>query len=145
MKPRDFRTLAFTLVGNNDEADLRSAISRGYYAAFHVASDFFTALGFRVPNAEQAHAYLRLRLSNCGDPHVVRGRRRLNRLRQQRNLADYDLRHPVSSASALSEVREGGKIIDLLDALIPGPRLTQIRDTMIVYERDVLKDVTWHP
>jgi len=145
MNPRDFRTLAFTLVGNNDEADLRSSISRAYYAAFHVASDFFTALGFRVPNAEQAHAYLWLRLSNCGDPHVVRGGRRLNRLRQQRNLADYDLRQPVSSTSALYEVQEGDEIIDLLDSLSAGFRLTQIRDAMIVYERDVLKDVTWRP
>lgn len=33
----------------------------------------------------------------------------------------------------------------ILDAAWSEPTRTSITDTMKVYERDVLKDVTWHP
>jgi len=145
MNPREFLDLAITLLGNSAAADLRSAISRAYYAAFHVTRDFLMALGFLVPNADKAHAFLWLRLSNCGDARFVDVGVRLNDLRSNRNVADYDLGRPISWTEAESNVRTAEDLIDILDALTPGPRLTQIRDAMIVYERDVLKDVTWRP
>jgi uncharacterized protein (UPF0332 family) len=145
MNPREFWDLAITLLGTSAPADLRSAISRAYYATFHVAREFLLALGFQVPNAEKAHAFLWLRLSNCGDARVVDVGVRLNDLRSNRNVADYDLGHSISWPTAESDVRTAEDLIDILDALTPGPRLTQIRDAMIVYERDVLKDVTWRP
>jgi hypothetical protein len=35
-----------------------AAVSRGYYAAFHVARQFMEDLGFLIPRGDQAHAYL---------------------------------------------------------------------------------------
>jgi hypothetical protein len=69
----------------------------------------------------------------------------LKDLRRQRNHADYDLQRTIRQAMARSEVQVAEDLIHLLDSLSVEPRRTQIRDAMIVYERDVLKDVTWRP
>jgi uncharacterized protein (UPF0332 family) len=132
-------------LGSSDQADLRTAVSRAYYAAFHVARDFLTALGFQTPNGEQAHGYLWLRLSNCGDAKVAQAGHRLKDLRRKRNQADYDLQRTIRQGIARSDFQIAADIIRLIDSLTALPLRTQIRDAMIVYERDVLKDVTWRP
>lgn len=68
IRAKEFLTLAETWVEGATEAEWRSAVSRAYYAAFHEARVLLRGLGFRVPRGDQAHAYLWLRLSNCGDP-----------------------------------------------------------------------------
>jgi hypothetical protein len=40
--------------------------------------------------------------------------------------------------------RVSDQVIQALDAALLEPTRTQITDTMKLYERDVLKDVTWH-
>ena len=69
---RDFLVVADALAAAGTEAAWRSSISRSYYAAFHAAREFMTGLRFRVPAADQAHAYLWMRLSNTGDPAADR-------------------------------------------------------------------------
>ncbi len=144
MNGRDFLLAAKLLLPAPLEAAWRSAISRAYYAAFHVARQLLEDLGFRVPFGEQAHAYLWLRLYNCGDPQVRLVGRRLNDLRRERNWADYDLQRTVRQAHAAGQVQLAEQIIQSLDAISPAMR-TQITDAMKIYERDVLKQVTWHP
>jgi hypothetical protein len=68
MTGHDFLPLAMRLAVGATEADWRTAIRRAYYAAFHVARQLLIDLRFAVPHADRAHAYLWLRLSNCGDP-----------------------------------------------------------------------------
>src|SRR5207244_7709329 len=113
----------------------RSSVSRGYYAAFHAARELLEDLGFTVPRGERAHAYLWLRLSNCGEPQVQDAGRRLNTVRGQRNRADYDVRASFSRRTADGQVRIGEGIIQVLDTAILEP--TQITDTMKIYERNV--------
>src|SRR5438876_12306521 len=91
MNVRDFLTLAQSLLAESTEAAWRSAVSRGYYAAFHVARQLLKDLGFVVPKAERAHAYLWRRLSNCGEARVQNAGRELNDLRGDRNQADYEM------------------------------------------------------
>jgi hypothetical protein len=67
MNPRKFLSQARRLARANAEEDWRSAVSRAYYAAFHVARELMEGLGFTVPYADRAHGYLWLRLQNCGD------------------------------------------------------------------------------
>src|SRR5205807_1980650 len=64
MNPQEFLALARSLAAGGTEAAWRSAVSRAYYAAFHVARELFGALRFTVPYGDQAHRYLTLRLSN---------------------------------------------------------------------------------
>jgi uncharacterized protein (UPF0332 family) len=145
MNWRDFLLLATRLAAGSTEADWRTAVSRAYYATFHVARRLLADLNFTVPRADRAHQYLVFRLSNSGEASVERAGRDLETLRRLRNRADYDempaLTQPQAAAAA--QLAEG--IIRALDAAHQEPVRTQIRDSMIVYERDVLRDVTWRP
>jgi uncharacterized protein (UPF0332 family) len=145
MNWRDLLLLAARLAGDAGEAEWRAAASRAYYAAFHIARNLLSDLSFVVPRADRAHQYLALRLSNCGAPGVSQAGRDLDTLRRLRNRADYDARPPFSQTEAAASVRVAEHILQVLDSARQEPTRTQITDTMRVYERDVLKDVTWRP
>src|SRR4051794_10116309 len=105
MNARDFLEVAWDWVGGTREAEWRSAASRAYYAAFHVARELLQGCGFDVPATEQAHAYLWLRLSNANHPDVTDAGSKLQELRAHRNWADYDLSRPFSQVFAVERVR----------------------------------------
>jgi hypothetical protein len=46
---------------------------------------------------------------------------------------------------ARNHIQRADEIIQALDAATVEPIRTQITNAMKIYERDVLKDVTWHP
>jgi uncharacterized protein (UPF0332 family) len=70
MDALEYLRVAELWVHGTSEAEWRSAVSRAYYAAFHVARQLLLACRFRVPQAERAHSYLWLRLANSGDANV---------------------------------------------------------------------------
>jgi uncharacterized protein (UPF0332 family) len=145
MSPRDFLDLAAALITGAHEAEWRSAVSRGYYAVFHVARTLLRQCGFMVPKGDQAHAYLWLRLSNSGHPDVDQAGQELRELRKMRNEADYDLDFPLAHNTALGHVQLADTVFDLLETAKGEPSVcTRITDAIKVYERDVLKQVTWH-
>ena len=145
MNWRDFLSLAARLATEATEADWRSAISRAYYAAFHATRHLLADLNFTVPRADRAHQYLIFRLSNCSEPIVEQAGRDLETLRRLRNRADYDEAPSVTQPQAIAAVRRAEDVIRHLDSARSDPVRTRIRDAMVAYERDVLKDVTWHP
>jgi uncharacterized protein (UPF0332 family) len=145
MNWRDFLLLATRLASGTTEADWRTAVSRAYYAAFHVARSLFANLNFTVPRADRAHQYLVFRLSNSGEPSVEQAGRDLETLRRLRNRADYDEAPGLTAPQAVAAVQLAEGIVQALDAARKEPTRTQLRDAMIVYERDVLHDVTWRP
>jgi uncharacterized protein (UPF0332 family) len=145
MNWRDFLPLAARLAAGATEADWRTAVSRAYYAAFHVARRLFADLGFSVPRADRARQYLVFRLCNSGESAVERAGRDLETLRRLRNRADYDETPALTQPQAAAAVQIAEGIIQVLDAARQEPARTRNRDGMIVYERDVLQDVTWHP
>lgn len=142
---RDFLNRANTLVNGTTEGEWRTAVSRAYYAAFHVPRELLIDLNFRVPHAERVHGYLWLRLANAGDADVQEAGNRLNALRRERNRSDYDAHLTLHQAMARNHIQRAKGIIQALDAAAIEPIRTQITDAMKIYERDVLKDVTWHP
>ncbi len=145
MNWRDFLILASRLSTGANEADWRTAVSRAYYATHHIARQLFTDLNFAVPRADRAHQYLVFRLSNCGESAVERSGRDLETLRRLRNRSDYDDFPAVLATHATAAVQLAQDIIHVLDAARQDPARTRMRDAMIVYERDVLRDVTWRP
>ena len=146
MKAHDFMDVAWEWVGGLSEAEWRSAVSRGYYAAFHVARDLLQECGFMVPEAEQAHGFLWLRLASAGHPDVEEAGRRLRYLRSLRNWADYDLHRPFSQSLAVAWVQKAEDIIQVLEAVPAAPTtIAQITAAIQLYERNVLKQVTWKP
>ncbi len=142
---RDYLGLAAALRDGATEAKWRSASSRAYYAAFHIARRLLLRLGFAVPRAERAHAYLWLRLANAGHADVEIAGNRLNHLRGERSAADYDEHRAWGRLLAARHVRTAEDIIQALDAAAVEPIRTQITDALKIYERDVLHDVAWHP
>jgi uncharacterized protein (UPF0332 family) len=141
----DFLVLAETWIRNATEAEWRSAVSRAYYGAFHAARRLMHDLGFVVPRAERAHAYLWLRLSNCGEAAVVRAGAELNSLRSDRNRADYDVERTIHQADALLQVQTARRILQVLDSARIEPTRTAIAEAIKNSERDILSEVTWKP
>jgi uncharacterized protein (UPF0332 family) len=145
MNGRDFLTFARTLATSGQEAAWRSMVSRAYYAAFHVARERFADLRFTVPRADRAHSYLHMRLQNCGHPQAAAAGVSLDKLRADRNRADYDLHRPIVRNFALSAIHSAEQIVQALDSARIEPARTLIVDGIKVYERTVLGVVTWNP
>lgn len=121
-------------------------MSRAYYTVFHEARQLLRQCGFAVPKGEQAHAYLWLRLSNCGHPDLAHAGAELNDLRSQRNWADYDFDRPLDQSTAADYVQAARDVVQLLEQAATMPALlSQMTATIRVYERDVLGAVTWRP
>ncbi len=146
MKPHEFLEVADEWVAGIREAEWRSAVSRAYYAAFHVARDLLQKCGFMVPQGEQAHAYLWLRLSNSIHPDVKLACGDLNYPRSMRNRADYDLDQPFPHTVAVGQVQAAEDIIKLFDAIPATPTVqAQITTAIKDYEQKVLGQNTWQP
>lgn len=143
MNFRAFLDVAEALASGASEAEWRSAVSRAYYAAFHVASDLVQSLGFSVPKADRAHGYLHLRLSNSGNDDVIDAGRVSAELRSRRNRADYDKRSRFGAADAQDALEMAHSIIEALDEALAEPLRSEITSAIKAYERDVLKEVTW--
>src|SRR3954468_7630567 len=104
MNPREFLDLADEWSAGSREGEWRSAVSRAYYAAFHVARSLFLHCGFSVPPGDQAHGYQMVRLANAGHPDVQRVGNNLNDLRRVRNQADYDLSTSFTQRNSINYV-----------------------------------------
>jgi HD-like signal output (HDOD) protein len=81
--PADLIELAEQSAETTTKAAWHSSISRAYYSVFHEARSLMRQLGFDVPRGEQAHAYLSLRLSNCGIPTIEHAGHQLTARRPQ--------------------------------------------------------------
>jgi len=145
MTARDFLLLANRLLKDATEADWRTAVSRGYYAAFMLPRELLRDLGFSVPMTDRAHKYLP---SAC--PIAATPRFEAQGLTWT-GCAIVATKWIMLSSSrfhrtaATSEVRLAENIIRVLDSARQEPARTQITDAMKIYERDVLQDVTWKP
>lgn len=110
MNWREFLQLATRLAAEATEADWRTAVSRAYYAAFHVARRLLSDLKFTVPRADRAHQYLVYRLCNSGEAVVEQAGRDLDTLRRLRNRADYDEMPALTQPQAAAAVQLAGGI-----------------------------------
>jgi len=90
MEAKAYFDLARKLAQMRTEAALRSAIRRGYYAAFHTAKKLAEELGFHLPKDASAHDKLFYLLNNAGIKAAEDAGKFLSDLRRRRNLADYD-------------------------------------------------------
>jgi uncharacterized protein (UPF0332 family) len=145
MTGHDFLSLALALAAGATEAEWRTAGSRAYYAAFHIARDLFRSLGFAVPRADAAHKYLAFRLQNCGRAELQQAGRDLDRLRDTRNQADYDLSPVFAQQRAHMSAALARQIIQTLPVATVEPTRTQVRDAIIAYERAAYGQITWRP
>ncbi len=92
MDAKAYFDLARKLAQMRTEAAIRSAISRGYYAAFHFAQKLVEDFGYSLPKDAAAHDKLYQLLNNAGIQPAADTAALLFDLRRRRNLADYDFR-----------------------------------------------------
>ncbi len=114
----DFLDVAEELANRTgDEAALRTAIGRAYYAAFGTARDRLIRSGVRIPQAGAAHAVVWDRFH--ASPN--RAERRIanlgRQLRKRRSWADYDASYPNVASEARKAVRWARQVLTDLAAL----------------------------
>ncbi|MBI2376904.1 MAG: HEPN domain-containing protein [Deltaproteobacteria bacterium] len=119
---REFLRLAEDLVTRKDEAELRSAVSRAYYAAYHFARRRLPA-ELPKPNATESHASLwRAYLGSTNKAHKAIGVIG-DRLREQRRRADYEahfaslLKSGCTQKDAELAVKDAKALIDRLERM----------------------------
>lgn len=95
MDPADFISLAVRFSNSQREADLRTAVSRAYYGAFHMARNLLEDCGVKLSGNElykvEVHQKLRYCLGESGNEEAMLLGKKLGSLRDRRNEADYDL------------------------------------------------------
>ncbi|UQA57776.1 hypothetical protein [Polyangium aurulentum] len=100
-----------------DEADLRSAVSRAYYAAFNEARQYvrreFPEVFIDKDAAAHGKVWDTLASKGRSREEVETGRRG-NMLRRDRNKADYDGTVPVKHNQVRLVIRQANDIIDAL-------------------------------
>src|SRR5688572_23254735 len=118
---RDIRNRVL-LTPASDAAACRSAVSRAYYAVFHVANDFLDRIRVVVGQSPQAHVTVQHALNNSGDVTLRAVGSNLRALFAERLAADYDLAMstPEQPAHALSMLAAANDVIDQLDRLAAG-------------------------
>jgi hypothetical protein len=93
MKPSDFVTVALDLVNKAapTAADLRTAVSRAYYALYNTAVAFLSQVGLSAVSTQEAHREIPKGLRHCADPKLMAVAAVLDGLRTARWEADYDM------------------------------------------------------
>ena len=128
MNPREFQELAEELAHGKRPAELRSAISRAYYAAYLVAVETLRGMSFRISKGSAGHAEVQRCLFNSGDPALAKIGSDLSDFRRTRNLADYDPgdKSVEEQAKAVVYVAMARKIIQALDTCQAEPQRSRI-------------------
>jgi len=118
MNSRAFLQLAQRLlIKEKNPEGFRTTISRAYYAAFNVTSEFLKAIDCQIPDGPQGHSQAEFRLNNAGDTALAEIATYLGDLRTERNAADYRLSktHVEHEEFAQNMVDVAGRIIGELD------------------------------
>jgi len=119
----EYLNLAQELVGQTgtpagQEARQRSALSRAYYAAFCQARNHLRDKeGHSLPGGGQVHVYVRDQFRNSSDPMRNQIGQNLNRLRIDRNKADYDDSVPRLDTMTVRDMTLAQRVLAMLSKL----------------------------
>lgn len=124
----DFVVCAERLARSSAEADLRSAVSRAYFGAFHAARSLLQESGVRLPKTEQVHVKVGFCLQDCGEANAGRAGQQLEVLRLERR-ADYDLDDDrfTDGRKAQSEVARARDILGALEQCRSTPAAAEFK------------------
>lgn len=119
----EYLNLAREIIGQtttpaNQEARLRSAISRAYYAAFILARNHLRDKeGHSIPETADVHRYVIVQFEQSSDPVRKAIGTKLKQLRRDRNQADYN--DTVAGLFVMSQkaIRRSRQVISSLSNL----------------------------
>lgn len=128
MRPREFYDYAARLAANGARpAEFRTAVSRSYYAAYHVARELLARLGGQLTERD-AHVDLRRHLEKSSDAVLVKAADDLRRLHADRKAADYNLSDVTfeKQKEALARVAKAQIIMEKIERQCAGPEKPKI-------------------
>jgi uncharacterized protein (UPF0332 family) len=131
-----------TAVPGGEAADVRSAISRAYYAAFLVARSFLEELGYSVTMLGRCHEVVAHALRESGERELIRAASDLGTLGTDRRIADYEL-HKTSveqNTRADEMLRFCKSVISRLDAVRTRTRTDPARKQSIIASIDAWRN-----
>lgn len=129
MDSRQFQFLASRLAEHGAyPAEFRTAISRSYYAVFHLGLDLLGGMGFSIPQNPNAHEEVYRHLNNSSDMDLVKVAVKMGDLRTKRIHADYRLNRSdvESKENAKMFVQSAERIIETMKKCLQGKNRTQI-------------------
>jgi uncharacterized protein (UPF0332 family) len=133
MNPRDFLMQASELVGKETPTavDLRTAISRAYYASFNVAVALLKKMGIKAPDSWEGHKLVAEALRYSEDQKVQAASHELDDLRKARWKADYDMEddeveHQRTVAKFVARAKQAIKKMD--ECEVDAARFMQARN-----------------
>lgn len=107
-------------VRGEDEAALRSALSRAYYAVFCKARNRLLQEGISIPRTGNAHKMVWEGYRKAGDIHRRDIGTKGDRLRRSRNKADYDDEFPSVAVEVRRNVTSAKRLLEYLENLNNG-------------------------
>ncbi|MFM9961163.1 MAG: HEPN domain-containing protein [Planctomycetaceae bacterium] len=143
MTSDEFLQLARELSAGPSEAYWRTAVSRAYYASFHLVRQRLSEWGFHIRKSDQAHAGMSRRLGVLALDGWDDLARDLSQLRTDRNFADYDIERVFPKRLAVNCLAVTERIIKTLHTKLSDNEQQQAIAAIRDYERNVLRDVTW--
>lgn len=145
MTPDEFLSVAIRLSNSQLEGDLRSAVSRAYYGAFHTVRMFLEEVGvcFSDRNLYGAdiHTKVQFCLTASGNADGVKASDKLRSLRIRRNEADYNFASKkfLRRADVIIMIGIAQDIVDAVERCRRGPGYTEDCHRIGCYARDVLR------
>lgn len=139
MDAREFHALALELVQGTSAAHSRTAISRAYYAAYHVGFEVLGEMGFQIPEGPGGHEEVRRHFNNRGDREVTRVASQLGDLFTRRIHADYRLSRPdvENQATARMLVEQAQRMIEALARCRGEPKRSQLVGAIQEWKRKI--------
>jgi len=129
MNPKEFQHLALRLAEHGAfPSEFRTAISRAYYAVYHIGINLLKELGFTIANNDQAHKQVYYHFNNSGDSELIEVATKIDDLRTQRNHADYHLeRDDVEKKhNAKTHAHSADRLIKTMEKQCNGENRSQI-------------------
>jgi len=139
MEGKDFLNTAQKLAPMRNEAAIRSAVSRTYYAAFITGRQLLRELGFYFPPDASVHEQVYRLLHNCGLKDIIELADWLKDLRLRRVRADYDMenREFQSHLKCEFDIVRAKLAIAQLESCYQQPLRNQLKDGIQEYERKI--------
>ena len=118
MNHLDFLETAEKLITtkNPTEADIRSAVSRAYYAVYHHALSWWKSHNF-PDYRDRGHTKIQMALFNAGISDVRDFSREMSTLNRDRRKADYQLANQFNLRSGRATLERARSTIAVFDAL----------------------------
>jgi len=119
-KPRKFWKLAKDLIADRkyeEPCRIRTAVGRAYYAAFLYTKNKLKALGYHFHDDHRVHREVIDKLMNTGNPDYTTIGSKLDKLFENRRIADYRMGKPINLGEGNFCVEVSREIIDSVELI----------------------------